>query len=164
MPRRRFQPNIKRNSTFTLNITSMTDMFTIMLVFLLQTYSTSQSQLQPQADLRLPSSSSEKNPVHASVVILTAKTLRFGDKDIAVLKDLRFEEKDLDPKDDSFIPGLFQELDQRAKASDARPEDKEGRLLLQADRDVPYSTLKKVLYTASMAGYPQLKMVTTMGN
>ena len=56
------------------------------------------------------------------------------------------------------------ELDKRAKEMGDKAEIKEGRVLLQADAGLPYETLKKVMYTASMAGYPQLKMVTTVGN
>lgn len=163
MARRRFQPNLKKNQSFTLNITSMTDMFTIMLVFLLQTFATSDVQILPEKDLRLPQSTTDKNPVEAARVIVTLESIKFGDKELLKLQNQRVAGGDLDSKDDNFIPSLFKELDARAKSS-GKEEDKEGRLLLQADRALPYSTLKKVLYTASMAGYPQLKMVTMVGN
>lgn len=163
MARRRFQPALKKNQSFTLNITSMTDMFTIMLVFLLQTFATSDVQILPEKDLRLPQSTTEKNPVEAARVIVTSESIKFGDKELLKLENQHVANADLDSKDDNFIPSLFKELDARAKASE-KSEDKEGRLLLQADRSLPYSTLRKVLYTASMAGYPQLKMVTMVGN
>ena len=61
--RRRFAPMVKQHSTFALNITSMTDMFTIMLVFLLQTYSTADLEIIPQKNVRLPASNTTNNPV-----------------------------------------------------------------------------------------------------
>lgn len=160
--RRRFTPELK-SSTFSLNITSMTDMFTILLVFLLQTYSTSNVQLEPLKNLRLPTSTSEKNPTESVKIAISKDTVRFEDKTIAEIKDSAFDAKDLDPKDSNFILPLFKELDKLAKSSD-RSFVKEGKVLLQADADLPYNTLRKIMYTASMAGFPQLKLVTVVGD
>ncbi|HEY8272404.1 MAG TPA: biopolymer transporter ExbD [Pseudobdellovibrionaceae bacterium] len=69
MGRRRYELP-KQKSTFGLNITSMTDMFTILLVFLLQTYSTSNVELIPESGMRLPASSSNTNPVESIKVVV----------------------------------------------------------------------------------------------
>ena len=82
---------------------------------------------------------------------------------IADIKNNNFLPKDLEDSDTNFIKPLFQELDKLAKASPEEKHIKEGRILLQADRELPYSTLRKVMYTASMAGFPQLKLVTLVG-
>lgn len=161
--RRRFNANSKRHSVFLLNITSMTDMFTIMLVFLLQTYTTSEVAIEPAKGMRLPQSTSTSNPVEGARVSLSKDELKVGDMAIAALKNSQFDNKDLDNKDPNFIPHLFTELDKLAKDTEKK-HLKEGHLLLQADADLPYDTLRKVLYTASMAGFPQLKMVTLVGN
>ena len=47
-----------RNSTFGLQITTMIDMFTIILVFLLKSYASSAVTIDAQQGLRLPASSS----------------------------------------------------------------------------------------------------------
>lgn len=161
--RRRYEPNIKKNSTFTLNITSMTDMFTIMLVFLLQTYSTAEVQITPQKNLRLPTSASMVNPTEAIKVSLSTDELKIDEIKIADVKNADFLPQDLEDKDTNFIKPLFQELDKLAKSSSDKAHVKEGRILLQADKDLPYATLRKVMYTASMAGFPQLKLVTMVG-
>lgn len=164
--RRRFEPNLNKNSTFALNITSMTDMFTIMLVFLLQTYSTSEVQIIPEKDLRLPSSASLVNPTEAIKLSLSKDALKIDQTKIADIKNDDFLNQDLEDKDANFIKPLFSELDKIAKSEKEKdkPHVKQGRILLQADRALPYQTLRKVMYTASMAGFPQLKLVTIVGD
>lgn len=163
--RRRYEPNTKKTSTFTLNITSMTDMFTILLVFLLQTYSTSAVDIKPEAGLRLPTSASMTNPTEAIKLSLTGEALRIDQTKIAEVKNADFLPEDLEDKDSNFIKPLFQELDKLAKSESDKDKAhiKEGRILLQADRELPYAMLRKVMYTASMAGFPQLKLVTMVG-
>ena len=161
--RSRFQPHVNKNSTFALNITSMTDMFTIMLVFLLQTFSTSDVQIIPENGMRLPASSSQSNPVEAIKLSLTKDALKIDQTKLADLRNTDFQPQDLEDKDTNFIKPLFNELDKLAKTSADKPYVKDGKILLQADRDVPYQTLRKVMYTASMAGFPQLKLVTLVG-
>lgn len=160
--RRRYEPNVKKNSTFALNITSMTDMFTILLVFLLQTYSTSDVQIIPENGLRLPSSASQANPVEAIKLSLSNDALKIDQTKIADVKNADFLPQDLEEKDTNFIKPLFEQLDKIAKTSD-KSHVKEGKILLQADKELPYATLRKVMYTASMAGFPQLKLVTLVG-
>lgn len=161
--RRRYEPNIKKNSTFTLNITSMTDMFTIMLVFLLQTYSTAEVQLSPDKDIRLPSSSSMLNPTEAIKISLSSSSLKIDETKIADVKNAEFLPEDLEANDTNFIKPLFAQLDRLAKSETEKQHIRDGKILLQADRDLPYATLRKVMYTASMAGFPQLKLVTAAG-
>lgn len=165
MSRRRYELP-KQKSTFGLNITSMTDMFTILLVFLLQTYSTSDVELIPEAGLRLPASSTSTNPVESIKLVVSRDLVKLDKTKIADMKDANFESKDIDPNDANFILPIFTELDKIAKDEKLKdnPAVKEGRILLQADASLPYSVLRKVMYTASMAGFPQLKLVTLVGN
>ncbi len=165
MARRRYEVPIKKNSTFGLNITSMTDMFTILLVFLLQSYSTSEVELTQTQGLRLPSSASFVSPTQGLQISLSSKELKVGEKSVANLQGTSFNNVDLESSDPNFIKPLFDELDKIAKDENNKdkPHIKDGKILFQADRTLPYSTLKKVMYTASMAGFPQLKLVTILG-
>lgn len=161
--RRKFSPNTKKNNSFTLNITSMTDMFTIMLVFLLQTYSTADVQIEPEAGIRLPASKSENNPVDSVKMSISKNAIKIGSQVFATVQSNEVATKDLDPHDANFIVPVFNELDKMAKDATKGPA-KDGKIILQADSSLPYSTIRKVMYTASMAGYPQLKLVTVLGN
>lgn len=163
MSRRRRYERPKQKTSFALNITSMTDMFTIMLVFLLQTYSTANVEIIPEKGLELPASTSALNPVEGVKLSLSMDALKIGDRQIASVTDRHIAGKEVDANDPQFIPSLYTELDALIKQSD-KPEIKEGRILLQADTRLPYETLKKVMYTASMAGFAQMKLITLVGN
>jgi biopolymer transport protein ExbD len=155
----------KQKSTFALNITSMTDMFTILLVFLLQSYTTSDVEIIPEKDMRLPASTSTTNPIDSIKVVISKQLVKIDKTKIADMKDEKFEAKDIDPNDTNMILPLFAELDKLAKDETLKDKVaiKEGRILLQADAGLSYSVMRKVMYTASMAGFPQMKFVTLVG-
>lgn len=192
--RKRYQANTNTSSTFALNVTSMTDMFTILLVFLLQTYSTSEVQVIPEKGQELPISSSEANPVASIEISVTRNELKVANRVIASLKNDDFTGSDIDSHDTNFITPLFKELEQVAKDEKAKDEKYQqdlangtlpvskdshghdlpaikpnagildGRVLVKADQNLSYGVLRKVMYTASMAGFPKLKMATVVGN
>lgn len=192
--RKRFELKTNHNSTFALNVTSMTDMFTIMLVFLLQTYTTAEVQVIPEKGQNLPTSNIEVNPVLSLQVSISENELKLDDKVIMKLEHSDFATSDISKEDPNFIEPLFQALDKLAKDEKAKDEKfqadiaagtvqmnvdahgnripagkpnqgiLDGKILLKADRSMPYQTLRKVMYTASMAGFPKLKMATVVGN
>lgn len=162
MSRSRFKVNIKRSQTFGLNITSLTDMFTILLVFLLQNFAAGEVQIDPAEGVRLPQSMTDKNPVDGAKLSISAKEIKFEQKVVALVKDNKVDAASLDANDSQFIKPLFDELKKLNTANEKLA--KTGKVLLQADEDLPYDLLRKVMYTASMAGFPNLKLVTTVGN
>lgn len=161
--RKRNQFAGKQNSTFALNITSMTDMFTIMLVFLLQTYSTNEVQIDPEAGMNLPLSNIETSPSKALKVTLTKDILKIEDKVIAKLNQGEFVGQDVDSHDSNFIKPLFSELEKASKEANTK-ETQDGNVMMLADSSLSYQTIRKVMYTASMAGFPKLKMATVVGD
>ena len=162
MSRSRFKVNVKRSQTFGLNITSMTDMFTILLVFLLQSFAAGEVNLDPVSGVRLPSSSTEKNPVDGAKVSISASEIKFDNKLVAAVKDNKVDVAALDAHDNQFIKPLFDQLKELNTKNEKLA--KTGKVLLQADENLPYDLLRKVMYTASMAGFPNVKLVTTVSN
>ena len=162
MQRKRFKPEIK-NQSFSLNITSMTDMFTILLVFLLQTFASADVQIDPVEGLRLPTSNTEKNPVNGVKITITKNELIIEKEKLAPIKNNEVDSAAIDPNDSNFIKPLFVAL-QKINKEAAAGKEKPGKILFQADQEVPYSTIRKDMYTASMAGFPNLKLVTVAGN
>ena len=156
----------------------MTDMFTILLVFLLQTYSTADIQVVPEVGQSLPLSSVDANPVMSVQVSVTKDVLKFEDRVIASMQNLDFSKQDIDSNDPNFIKPLFDELSKLAKAEKAKddafqagtgtvkanPGVLSGKILVKADQTLSYGVLRKVMYTASMAGFPKMKMATVVGN
>lgn len=161
--RKGFELNIKQNSTFTLNITSMTDMFTLMLVFLLQNFAATTVEIKTHDNLALPSSNTSKNPILSVQIAVSKSEIKVGEKLVARIQDSDIIASDVDPQDTNFIQPLFKELQLIAQDPNIKKEEK-NQIMLQADQDLPYQTLRKVMYTASMAGFPQVKLVTILGN
>lgn len=151
------------DGTFLLQITSMVDMFTIILVFLLKSFSVSAVQIDPHKDLALPQSLSTSNPIEGVKMVVTKTGIFIEDKEIITYKENNTRAIFTDKTDPKFIPDLFQELEVHAKKSrDIAEVNKElgfdGNLILQADETMPYSFLKKVMYTSMVAGYSNIKL------
>ncbi|MBC7467415.1 MAG: biopolymer transporter ExbD [Bdellovibrio sp.] len=158
MRRTRYVPEIKKQS-FGLNITSMTDMFTILLVFLLQNFAAGEVAIDPVAGVRLPSSNSEKNPVNAVKISISSTELKMDLIKVADVQNNSISAASIDPNDSNFVKPLFDELQKFNKEHEKLA--KTGKVLFLADQAIPYGTLRKVMYTASMAGFPNIKFVTT---
>jgi len=154
---RRARFNKKNNSTFALNINSMTDMFTIMLVFLLQTYSTNSYEIVPKMGLRMPTSVSEKSPEEAPMVSLSKDALFLNDKNLATLNNFNIPSELLDQGE--IIKPLLAGL----QAIKEVKKDKE-EIILQIDKDCPYPKMKQILSTASLAGFIKVRLATIASN
>lgn len=150
-------------STFKIQITSMVDMFVILLVFLLKSYSTDPVQITPGDNLTLPSSSSTKPAVDVLKLVVSKTGIFVDDKKIVDLSEGKLTDKDVDANDMMFIRALYTELDGQAQKSRsiAKVNDElefDGKVLMQADRALPYALLRKVMYTSMMAGYSDVKI------
>lgn len=143
----------------------MVDMFTILIVFLLKSYSTSAVHITPQKNLQLPTSSSYDAPVESLRLVVSLDGVYVEDKKVVALEQGNFQTNDLESTDKKFVRKLYEELDkqaQKVKEIGDKNEDVkfEGKVILQADERLNYETLQKVLYTSSLAGYGNLKLAT----
>lgn len=155
--------NNKLPSTFRIQITSMVDMFVILLVFLLKSYSTSPVNISPSDKLTLPASTSTKDPVDVLKLIVSKTGIFVEDKKVVDLTDGKLDVKDVEATDTQFIRSLYSELDSHAQKtkSIAAVNDTlefDGKVVMQADRNLPYDLLRKVMYTSMMAGYADVKI------
>jgi biopolymer transport protein ExbD len=144
-----------------LNITSLMDIMTIILVFLLKSYSTEEITVTPSDDLSLPNSSASLKPELAVNTVVTKSAITVDGVDVvAVLGGA------VDPgqKRGTLISPLFdrlKDLADREKANAERPgySPFSGRLLLQIDRDIPFGLVREVMYTAGQAQFGEFKFV-----
>ncbi len=146
----------RKSGVFTLRLTSMIDMFTILIVFLLKNYST-ENQLPIVAnDLRLPSSTAQKAPKTASVVGLTPEWVLLDGKKMARVDDVL-------KSNNLLIKNLFLELkakrliSERLASYDSRMKFR-GEITIQGDKDLPFQLLKKVMYTCGQVGYNNMQL------
>ncbi|MES2857529.1 MAG: biopolymer transporter ExbD, partial [Bdellovibrionota bacterium] len=85
------------------------------------------------------------------------------DKKLIDLKDGVIDVKDVEANDTQFIRALYSELDvlatkSRTIASKNETVEFDGKVIVQADRSLPYDLLRKVMYTSMMAGYSDVKI------
>lgn len=152
-----------RSQTFKIQITSMVDMFVILLVFLLKSFSTSPVQITPNKNLVLPESSASADPVDVIKLVVSKNGIFVEERKVVDLNAGELMAEDKDKTDAQFIRKLFDELDVQAKktrqiASLNETVEFDGKILMQADRDLPYAILQKVMYTSMLAGYADMKL------
>ena len=140
-----------------LQITSMMDMFTIILIFLLFSFSSKPEVTGLDKNMKLPTSSSEMDHMENVKLILSTEHLKIGDKVIADVKDgavLGLDDKNLKGS------AVFHEL--KAYAEEKKAARKEGEtepdpLLFFCDKRLPFKTINNITKTAAMAGFPNFQ-------
>jgi biopolymer transport protein ExbD len=160
-----FGAYMDRRSTghFKIQITSMVDMFVILLVFLLKTYSTSPVNITPKQGMTLPGSSSLTEPIDVVKLIVSEDGVFVEDKKVMDLEKGRMPASFVDSNDPEFMRPLYEALDAHAKHAKeiSKVNDSfefDGKVLMQADRGLNYEILQKVMYTSMMAGYADVKL------
>ncbi len=157
--------NNNKKATFILQLTAMVDMFTILIVFLLKSFSTSSVTINPHNGLKLPQSSAYVEPIEALKLVVAMDGIYVDDIKIVEVAEGKILANQLDANDQDFIRTLYKELDKQAiksKKIATKNEDMEfdGKIVMQADARLDYSELKKVMYTASLAGFADMKLAT----
>ena len=87
MPSKRIKKR-KRKKDEKLNITSMMDMFTIILVFLLKSYSAEGQLITPAAGLEIPESKTDLVAKPALEITISEKEVAVGDKVVVSVKEV----------------------------------------------------------------------------
>lgn len=150
-------------SNFKIQITSMVDMFVILLVFLLKSYTTSPITINASKDITLAESTSLQDPEDVIKLVVSQTGIFVENEKILDLAAGALNGTDIDKNDKSYLPGLFKALDTQAEkmktiAKANETVEFDGKILVQADRDLPYDVLQKVMYTSMMAGYADVKL------
>lgn len=143
-----------------LNITPMLDMMTILLVFLLKSFSTSAANVNV-ANLTLPHSTTKLKVEEAVQVLVTAEQILVDSKQV-----LNLTGEALVPTDAVSGSTLIQPLyDALADKADYHKRIEEfggaqfqGKVAIVADQNVTYEVIEKVLYTAGQAEFGLFKL------
>lgn len=149
-----------------LQITSMADIFTIILVFLLKSYGTGAMSITPSKGLVLPEAHAAEAAVEALKVELTADSVLIEGKPVTSLQVFRFGQGELLPNGTvKSLIGVFEKERKRqlqiAKGnSDVKVDPK---ILVVSDQRAPYGTVKAVLASAAVHGYTDFKLAVVKG-
>jgi biopolymer transport protein ExbD len=125
-----------------VNLTSMVDVLSVLMFFLLSIYSGGGYLTILPSGLELPSSNVRASLTHQiEIAVLKDKIL----VDRQAVSDNPAEQAG---SSELLLPGL-----QAALASHAPRDSADARVTIEADRSVPFRLLKKIIYTADQAGF-----------
>ena len=133
-----------------LNLTSMVDMLTILVVFLLQTFSASGELLTVQKNIVLPEAQNFTDLEQAPIIAVSKDSVTLDGRPVADAGELN-----ADNSADQKITKLHDELvTLKNNYKLLHPSDEfKGMVIVQADRNVDFKVVKKVMYSCSLAGY-----------
>ncbi len=163
--KRRFLRRKKPTEEMVLQITSMADIFTILLVFLLKSFSTGISNITPSQSLSLPIASAQENVEEALKLEVSDSAVMIDDQPVTSLKNFVFDSNDLEsngtPRSLNAALVAFREKERARNPASAGAVAETGapQLLVLADQKTPYSTLKAVMTTAAIHGFGNFKLV-----
>lgn len=166
----RFSSRRKRERVIDIDITSLLDILTIMLVFLLQSYNSSGVTINVPKGIDLPRSASESLN-NFGVNIQVSKTNIWVDDKEVLTAETANDSQVFDEGGRRIVP-LYNQLikiketiKQTEMLAPQQAAKFSGVANLVVDKSLKYSYLKRVMYTAASAGFKEFKFVVlTQGN
>ncbi len=138
-----------------LMITSMMDMFTIILIFLLFQFSEKPETIQLMDEIELPTSTAKMEHTETIKLMLTLDGLHLDEKMIARVENGAVIGLDPQkPKSSVLYRHLAAEFSNQAAKVDDRPQN---HILLLCDKRHSFKTINSIVKTAAMAGYPNFQ-------
>ena len=150
MARKRMTGQHKKSVQASLNLVAYIDMMTTIVIFLLMTFSASGEILFVSKSIVLPNAMNWKELERAPVIGVSADVVTLDGKPVADSGELQKADT-VDWK----ITDLHDQLvtfKNNFKLIHPNEEFK-GLCIVQADHKVPFKVLKKVMYSAAIAGY-----------
>lgn len=139
-----------------LNLTSLMDIFTI-LVFFLMVNSGDAQVLKDSKDIVMPKSAAEKAPRDSLVIQVSGKDIVVQGRKVAEVPQILASEDDV-------IKALEEELNYQAsrRAEMTEEELQDGRAVtIQGHNELPYSLLKKIMATCAFTDFRDISLAVT---
>ena len=136
---------------FRPQLTSLVDVMTILLVYLLKSFSAEGEIVTLSEELMLPESSARKRPELTVVLAVNNRHVLAEDEKVADVAEVI-------AGPELVIPGLYEWLGERRRTTEQIGEYStktkfEGKVTIQGDRRIRFRLLKKIMYTCGQQGY-----------
>lgn len=137
--------------TFKPQLTSLVDVMTILLIYLLQSFSSEGDIVTVHKDLILPESSAKKPPELRVTLIVNNQYILAEDVKVAKVDEVL-------ASDELIIPRLSDWLGTRRAATEkigkySTTTKFNGDITIQGDKRIRFRLLKKIMYTCGQQGY-----------
>ncbi len=134
-----------KSGTTLLTVTSLVDILSILLIFLLMSFSPEGALLHAAQDLELPETTSKEGIFETDrLVAVSTRGISVGEQMVADLTSWKGE---------LLIPELAAALGDVTGSVEA-----DRRVLIEGDRRIPFDLLYAVLFTSHQAGYRRLAL------
>jgi biopolymer transport protein TolR len=137
----------KSDATMDMNLVSLIDVFTILIFFLLSSAAGVESLISPKA-VNLPLANAEKEPKPTVLLVVSGDDIIIDGRRVASVQQVMAQQEDL-------IPALKAELDVLGKRTAVLAENKADQqaVTIMADKEMPYSLLRRLMVTSARANY-----------
>lgn len=148
----------KKSGFVSLNLTAMVDMFTILVIFLIQLF-TASGQVTMNDRIKVPMSVAGAPLEDPGTVVM------MNNEGMLLLDNMPIPEAEMGTELDIRIPGMVDRLQKqrefREKIEGRDPtQPYQGFLIIQADIKTDFRLIRRVLTSANEAGWAKIKFVT----
>ncbi|MEM6730048.1 MAG: biopolymer transporter ExbD [Myxococcota bacterium] len=148
-----------------LNITSLMDVLTIVLIFLLVSFSSQEEEINPPDGFELPASDSERPPKLAVKVSIGATGVFVEDSE---QPSVTLRSGDFNPSDmnrDKLVEPLLRDLKkEKARLASQGTADEEGEdeiIYFEAAKGTKYYVIERIMKTAAAAGFVKFRLAVS---
>jgi biopolymer transport protein ExbD len=143
---RRTERKKRNQSMVDMNLVSLIDVFTILIFFLLS--NSGIETLPSYKAVKLPESTAQKVPAETLVVTVSDNDILVEGRRVASVAEAAAQQGDL-------IAPLLAEMQLQASRKAIKPENQaQGpAVTIMADKSIPYSLLRKVMFTCARANF-----------
>ena len=151
----------RRGTNADLQLTSMVDMFTLLVIFLLSNFSATGEVLFMSKDIQLPQASHGTVIERAPVVAITDNYIGLEGQKVVDVDQISHDEiLNIQQLEDSL-------RDLKKREELVYQLDKEhqfdGKVNIQADKRTHFKIIKRVMYSCAMAGYGNINFAVLQG-
>jgi len=137
----------KAGASMDMNLVSLIDVFTILIFFLLSSATGVEALVIPKA-VDLPISSAEKEPKSTVLLLVSGDDIIIDGRKVASVAEVVAQPGDV-------IPALQAELQVLGQRTAVLAENKTDpqAVTIMADKQIPYSLLRKLMFTCARANF-----------
>ena len=135
-----------------LQLTSLIDIFTVLLLFLLKSLVVGGAVVSPFPGVSLPPSSSTASFKESPVVVVAKNQIVVDGEAVCPTDDVTQSTELKVTALEQALAAVRQKTESLAARSGSGVKF-EGRLILQADETIPFHVLQKVMYTSQTVGF-----------
>jgi biopolymer transport protein ExbD len=136
-----------------MNLTSLMDVFTILVFFLLVNSSNSEV-LEPPKKITLPDSVVETKPKETTVIVVSAETVMVQGEVVARVEDI------INTKQDAIleISNKLEEVKKNVIGISTKTISESREVTILSHKTVPFKVLRKIMSSCTYAGYEKISL------